>query len=69
MVHPKVLSAAGVDPDQWQGFAFGMGIDRIGMLKYGIPDLRAFFENDLRWLRHYGFAALDVPTLQDGISR
>jgi phenylalanyl-tRNA synthetase alpha chain len=69
MVHPKVLEAAGVDPHRWQGFAFGMGIDRIAMLKYGIPDLRAFFDSDLRWLRHYGFAALDVPTLQGGISR
>ncbi|WP_102225550.1 phenylalanine--tRNA ligase subunit alpha [Acidimangrovimonas sediminis] len=69
MVHPKVLAAAGVDPDQWQGFAFGMGIDRIAMLKYGIPDLRAFFESDLRWLRHYGFSALDVPTLHGGLSR
>ncbi len=69
MVHPKVLAAAGVDPREWQGFAFGMGIDRLAMLKYGIPDLRAFFESDLRWLRHYGFGALDVPTLQAGISR
>jgi phenylalanyl-tRNA synthetase alpha chain len=69
MVHPKVLAAAGVDPGQWQGFAFGMGIDRIAMLKYGIPDLRAFFESDLRWLRHYGFAALDMPNLQGGLSR
>ena len=69
MVHPKVLAAAGVDPGQWQGFAFGMGIDRIAMLKYGIPDLRAFFESDLRWLRHYGFAALDVPNLAAGLSR
>ncbi len=69
MVHPKVLKAAGVDPDQWQGFAFGMGIDRIAMLKYGIPDLRAFFDSDLRWLRHYGFAALDMPTVHGGLSR
>jgi phenylalanyl-tRNA synthetase alpha chain len=69
MVHPKVLAAAGADPAQWQGFAFGMGIDRITMLKYGIPDLRAFFESDLRWLRHYGFAALDVPGLAGGLSR
>jgi len=69
MMHPKVLSAAGVDPDQWQGFAFGMGIDRIAMLKYGIPDLRAFFESDIRWLRHYGFAALDMPDLAGGLSR
>ncbi len=68
MVHPKVLEAAGVDPSQWQGFAFGMGIDRLAMLKYGIPDLRAFFDSDLRWLRHYGFAALDVPTLHGGVS-
>ncbi len=69
MVHPKVLQAANVDPDKWQGFAFGLGIDRIAMLKYGIPDLRAFFDSDLRWLRHYGFAALDVPTLHGGLSR
>ncbi len=68
MVHPKVLQNAGVNPDEWQGFAFGMGIDRIAMLKYGIPDLRAFFDSDLRWLRHYGFAALDVPTLHAGLS-
>lgn len=69
MVHPKVLQAVGIDPERWQGFAFGMGIDRIAMLKYGIPDLRAFFESDLRWLRHYGFAALDLPTLAGGLSR
>lgn len=69
MVHPKVLAAGGIDPDQWQGFAFGMGIDRIAMLKYGIPDLRAFFDSDLRWLRHYGFSALDVPGLASGLSR
>ncbi len=68
MVHPKVLAAAGIDPEIWQGFAFGMGIDRIAMLKYGIPDLRAFFESDLRWLRHYGFGALDVPGLTAGLS-
>ena len=68
MVHPKVLAAAGVNPDEWQGFAFGMGIDRIAMLKYGIPDLRAFFESDLRWLRHYGFSALDMPDLAGGLS-
>ena len=69
MVHPKVLQNAGVDPNEWQGFAFGMGIDRLAMLKYGIPDLRAFFESDLRWLRHYGFAALDAPNLPGGLSR
>ena len=69
MVHPKVLKAGGIDPDTWQGFAFGMGIDRIAMLKYGIPDLRAFFDSDLRWLRHYGFKALDQPNLHAGLSR
>lgn len=69
MVHPNVLRAGGIDPNEWQGFAFGMGIDRIAMLKYGIPDLRAFFESDLRWLRHYGFAAGDVPSLAGGLSR
>ncbi len=69
MVHPHVLRAGGIDPEQWQGFAFGMGIDRIAMLKYGIPDLRAFFDSDLRWLRHYGFAALDLPDLPGGLSR
>jgi phenylalanyl-tRNA synthetase alpha chain len=68
MVHPKVLAAAGVDPAVHQGFAFGVGIDRIAMLKYGIPDLRAFFDSDLRWLRHYGFRSLDVPTLDGGLS-
>ncbi len=67
MVHPKVLHAAGVDPDVYQGFAFGMGIDRIAMLKYGIPDLRDFFLSDLRWLRHYGFGALQVPTVYAGV--
>ena len=67
MVHPKVLEAGGIDPSQWQGFAFGMGIDRMAMLKYGIPDLRAFFDSDLRWLRHYGFSALQVPTLHGGL--
>ena len=69
MVHPKVLEHVGVDPNEWQGFAFGMGIDRIAMLKYGIPDLRAFFESDLRLLRHYGFSALDVPGLAGGLAR
>lgn len=69
MMQPKVLAAGGIDPTEWQGFAFGMGIDRIAMLKYGIPDLRAFFESDLRWLRHYGFAALDLPTVFGGLSK
>jgi phenylalanyl-tRNA synthetase alpha chain len=69
MVHPKVLANCGIDPDEYQGFAFGMGIERVAMLKYGIPDLRTFYEADLRWLRHYGFLALDVPTLSGGLSR
>ena len=69
MVHPKVIAAGGIDPEIYQGFAFGIGIDRLAMLKYGIPDLRAFFDSDLRWLRHYGFASLDVPTLHGGLSR
>lgn len=69
MVHPKVLMAGNIDPAYWQGFAFGIGIDRLAMLKYGIPDLRAFFDSDLRWLRHYGFSSLDVPTLHGGLSR
>jgi phenylalanyl-tRNA synthetase alpha chain len=67
MVHRKVIEAGGYDPDQWQGFAFGCGIDRLAMLKYGMDDLRAFFDGDLRWLRHYGFSALDVPTLSGGV--
>jgi phenylalanyl-tRNA synthetase alpha chain len=69
MVHPKVLEMSGIDPTRYQGFAFGMGIERIAMLKYGIPDLRTFFEADVRWLRHYGFGALDVPTTYGGLSR
>ena len=68
MVHPNVIKAGGLDPEKYQGFAFGMGLDRLAMLKYGIPDLRAFFESDLRWLRHYGFRALQVPTLAGGLS-
>ena len=68
MVHPNVIRAGGLDPEKYQGFAFGMGLDRIAMLKYGIPDLRAFFEADLRWLKHYGFRALQVPTLAGGLS-
>ena len=69
MVHPKVLQLSGVDPARYQGFAFGMGIERIAMLKYGIPDLRTFYEADLRWLRHYGFSAFDVPSMTGGLSR
>ena len=67
MVHRRVIEACGLDPDEWQGFAFGTGVDRLAMLKYGMDDLRAFFDGDLRWLRHYGFAALDVPTLSGGV--
>ncbi|HVL71625.1 MAG TPA: phenylalanine--tRNA ligase subunit alpha, partial [Beijerinckiaceae bacterium] len=66
MVHPNVLRNCGLDPDQVQGFAWGMGIDRIAMLKYGMPDLRPFFEADVRWLNHYGFRPLDLPTLAGG---
>jgi phenylalanyl-tRNA synthetase alpha chain len=69
MVHPRVLDMCGIDSTKYQGFAFGGGIDRLAMLKYGIPDIRPFFESDLRWLKHFGFAALDVPTLDGGLSR
>lgn len=68
MVHPNVLRNCGIDPAEYQGFAWGMGIDRIAMLKYGMPDLRAFFEADVRWLKHYGFRPLDFPTLAGGLS-
>jgi phenylalanyl-tRNA synthetase alpha chain len=68
MVHPNVLKNVGLDPDEFQGFAWGLGIDRIAMLKYGMPDLRAFFEADVRWLEHYGFRPLDFPTLAGGLS-
>ncbi|MDP9128220.1 MAG: phenylalanine--tRNA ligase subunit alpha, partial [Pseudomonadota bacterium] len=61
MVHPNVLKNCGLDPETYQGFAFGMGIERIAMLKYGIPDLRTFFEADARWLKHYGFMPFDIP--------
>ncbi len=66
MVHPQVLQNCGIDPSEYQGFAFGMGIERVAMLKYGIPDLRTFYDSDLRWLRHYGFLPLDVPSLVRG---
>ena len=69
MVHPRVLEMCDIDSARYQGFAFGFGLDRMAMLKYGAPDLRAFFESDLRWLQHYGFAALDIPTLDAGLSR
>lgn len=68
MVHPNVLRNVGVDPDKYQGFAFGIGIDRLTMLKYGLPDLRDFFGGDVRWLKHYGFAPLSVPTIAGGLS-
>lgn len=68
MVNGRVLAHAGIDPAKYQGFAFGMGIDRLAMLKYGAPDLRAFFEADLRWLKHYGFLPIDVPGLAAGLS-
>jgi len=68
MVHPKVLANCGIDPEKYQGFAFGMGTERIAMLKYGIPDLRTFFEADLRWLKHYGFVPLEVPSLTGGLA-
>jgi phenylalanyl-tRNA synthetase alpha chain len=66
MVHPQVLKNCGIDPAEYQGFAFGMGIERVAMLKYGIPDLRTFYDSDLRWLRHYGFVPLDIPSLVRG---
>lgn len=69
LVHPKVLANCGIDPTRYTGFAFGFGLDRMAMLKYGIPDIRSFFESDLRWLRHYGFAALDIPTLGGGLNK
>jgi len=69
MVHPNVLRGCGLDPDVYQGFAWGIGIDRIAMLKYGMPDLRPFFEADQRWINHYGFRPLDIPTLFGGLSR
>jgi phenylalanyl-tRNA synthetase alpha chain len=67
MVHPNVLANTGIDPREWQGFAFGMGVERITMLKHGIPDLRPFYDSDLRWLRHYGFSALAPATLHEGV--
>ena len=69
MVHPRVLQHVNLDPNEFQGFAFGVGIDRLAMLKYGIADLRSFFDSDLRWLTHYGFDPLDVPTLAGGLAR
>ena len=68
MVHPQVLRNVSLDPSKYKGFAFGLGIDRLAMLKYGMTDLRSFFDSDLRWLRHYGFRALDIPSLSRGLS-
>lgn len=68
MVHPNVLKNCGLDPDIYQGFAFGFGVDRFAMLKYGIPDLRSFFDADMRWIKHYGFLPLDIPTMTSGLS-
>lgn len=68
MVHPQVLRNCGIDPKEYQGFAFGCGIDRFAMLKYGIPDIRSFFEADMRWIKHYGFLPLDIPTVTSGLS-
>ncbi len=67
MVHPRVIANCGLDPDEYQGFAFGTGVDRLAMLKYGMDDLRAFFDGDLRWTKHYGFSFLDIPTLSGGV--
>jgi phenylalanyl-tRNA synthetase alpha chain len=67
MIHPRVIANAGLDPAEWQAFAFGTGVDRLAMLKYGMDDLRPFFDGDIRWLKHYGFRALDVPTLSGGV--
>jgi phenylalanyl-tRNA synthetase alpha chain len=68
MVHPNVLKHCGIDPDEFQGFAFGFGLERLAMLKYNIPDLRTFFTGDLRWIRHYGFAPTDMPNLSTGVT-
>jgi phenylalanyl-tRNA synthetase alpha chain len=67
MVNRRVIEMSGLDPDEWQGFAFGVGVDRLAMLKYGMDDLRAFFDGDIRWLKHYGFSAFDQPTLSGGV--
>ena len=67
MVNRRVIEFARLDPDKWQGFAFGVGVDRLAMLKYGMDDLRAFFDGDSRWLRHHGFPALAVPTISGGV--
>ena len=68
MVHPRVIEACGLDPNEWQGFAFGTGVDRLAMLKYGLTDLRAFFDGDAKWLKHHGFSAFDLPSISAGAS-
>jgi phenylalanyl-tRNA synthetase alpha chain len=68
MVHPNVLRHCGIDPDEYQGFAFGLGVDRLAMLKYGVPDLRDMFGSDVRWLAHYGFSAFAAPNSASGLS-
>lgn len=69
MVHSKVLENVNINPDEYQGFAFGAGIDRLAMLKYGIHDIRKFFDSDLRWLKHYGFSVFDIPSMVSGLSK
>ena len=68
MVHPRVLQGVGIDPHEYQGFAFGMGLERLTMLKYGIPDLRPFYDSDLRWLKHYGFLGINEINLHSGLN-
>jgi phenylalanyl-tRNA synthetase alpha chain len=67
MTHPRVIANCGLDPKEYQGFAFGVGIERIAMLKYGIPDLRTFFDSDQRWLEHYGFSPFETPSVVRGL--
>jgi phenylalanyl-tRNA synthetase alpha chain len=69
MVHRKVIENIGLDPDEYQGFAFGMGLDRIAMLKYGLNDIRKFFDSDMRWIKHSGFSYFDIPNLLSGLSK
>ena len=68
MVDPRVLKNCGIDPDKYQGFAFGIGLDRLAMMKYGIKDLRQMFESNMKWIKHYGFLPLDIPTVTSGLS-
>ena len=68
-MHPNVLKNVNIDPNEYQGYAFGVGIERLAMLKYGISDLRTFYDNDLRWLKHFGVVPLDIPSISGGLSR